>query len=349
MSKYIICHARKIDTLVGMYNVAKHNSREKFYDFDGENGRVRTIGELPDWIVNPKAAVENFGDINHGTADQTIKRREEEILEANLKRKPQRNASVAVEFVFSASPEWLQKNQRSTPGFLNDCVEFVKSHYGHVIQVNAHFDEKSPHVHVLTVPILGQRYTSSEFLGGREGLRKLQTDIFNQVGKKYGLERGFEGSKARHDDQVGYTKKLKERVDAYQTALTNKGPLSPPSLYEKIIDPDKYLKKTQAFILGNEQRQRQLETTYQERAQQLDGRERQLHDQERLLQQKGQEWTDKFVDLRRELKQARLIAGQYTFQEKPETLAKTQAKIKQLHPEIKKVWDENHDQARTLD
>ena len=58
-----------------------------------------------------------------------------------------------------------------------------------------------PHLHVLMVPIIENgksRYSSSEFLGGIKGLKQLQTDYHNDVGRKYGLERGQEESRASH-------------------------------------------------------------------------------------------------------------------------------------------------------
>lgn len=230
MPNFIVCHARKIKTTTGLYNVAKHNSREALYDFTEDDKHVKSIADLPDWIVNPKEAIKNSGDVNRGTADQTIKRREQDIITSNLSRKPQKNAAAAIEFVFTASPEWFQNHSsQDSTAFLTDCEKFIEKRYGHILQRNIHFDEQTPHIHVLCTPIVGQKYTSSTFLGGREGLRKLQDDIFYQIGQKWGLERGLEGSAARHDDQRGYEKKLR----AYQEA--EKKYTREPTLAEKII------------------------------------------------------------------------------------------------------------------
>lgn len=49
----------------------------------------------------------------------------------------------------------------------------------------------------------------------RTALRDLQTDFYEAVGKKYGLERGKEGSTAKHLDTVAYkTKKVTEAAEA---------------------------------------------------------------------------------------------------------------------------------------
>jgi hypothetical protein len=89
-----------------------------------------------------------------------------------------------------------------------------------MLQRNIHFDEKTPHMHVLIVPIIrgreGNKYASGSFLGGREGLRKAQDELYTQVGRKWGLERGLEGSGARHTDQAEWkretTRKTREEA-----------------------------------------------------------------------------------------------------------------------------------------
>jgi len=185
---YICCHARKIKTLAGLWNVARHNSREEITG--------RPDSEKPDWLVHRERESENSGDIGRGIASEVIRRRERDIAASNLKWKPQKNSAAAVEFVFQASEGW-SGNQRE---FLNDCQEYIKKTYGHVIQAAAHFDEKEPHLHVLCVPITGEKYTSGHFLGGRQGLTRLQDEIYEQIGKKHGLDRGERGSGARHTD-----------------------------------------------------------------------------------------------------------------------------------------------------
>jgi hypothetical protein len=71
------------------------------------------------------------------------------------------------------------------------------------------------------------KFSSGEFLGGRDGLELLQDKAFEKLGEKWGLERGDKGSSARHTDQAGwqielikkdkelkqYEKELKEQED----------------------------------------------------------------------------------------------------------------------------------------
>jgi len=197
----IVAHCRKVKTAVGLRNVAVHNSREAVYDKDG-----RLLDDKPDWIKDTKKA--RFNDYD-GIGDNILKRRNDRIKSAKLARKPQKNASSGIEFNISASPEWFEKNRKIEDQlkFFNDALLFLGDKYGmkNVLGYGIHFDEKTPHMHVLMVPIIenenGNKYSSSEFLGGKGGLKRLQTEIYEAIGKDRGLERGVEGSSARHTDQ----------------------------------------------------------------------------------------------------------------------------------------------------
>ena len=64
------------------------------------------------------------------------------------------------------------------------------------------------------MPVTDGRLCAKE-LFDRKALRDLQTDFYEAVGKKYELERGKEGSTAKHLDTVAYkTKKMTEAAEA---------------------------------------------------------------------------------------------------------------------------------------
>ena len=77
-----------------------------------------------------------------------------------------------------------------------------------------HLDESTPHLHFNLMPVTDGRLCAKE-LFDRTALRDLQTDFYEALGKKYGLERGKEGSAAKHLDTVAYkTKKMTEAAEA---------------------------------------------------------------------------------------------------------------------------------------
>lgn len=216
----IVQHYRKIKTGAGLRNVAAHNQRDKIYDDDGN--LVKNPDLFDKWI-HPEYQIEN----HHTHKDEkttVLERRSEAIKLANLVRKPQKNAAFAIEAVYSFSPDfcsdWANNpaSMKKIRAFFSGSSKFVRDKFGasNVLQMDIHFDEKTPHMHVLMTPIImnakGEKvYSSSAFLGGRSGLRELQSEFADEIGKVFGLERGVEGSKARHTDQAEWSAELKKK------------------------------------------------------------------------------------------------------------------------------------------
>ena len=210
----IICHFNKIKGSSDMASKSVHNSRSKIFDSEGNlKARHEYLTPEDPW---PPAWLKIAPEMkNEGTVfenGETIGEKWAEAVEkAQLHRKPQNNASRGFEAILTAS-DGSFKTVADWKKFLEEFREKIFDRYGreNVLQWNFHFDEKTPHCHILFVPILrdvkykdGQKinkYTSKNFLGGPEGLRKLQTFVYEEVGKKYGLIRGASGSEKKHND-----------------------------------------------------------------------------------------------------------------------------------------------------
>lgn len=218
---YVVAHCRKVDT-VGLGAVVQHNTRQSIYDDE-----MRPLGELPEYITHPERMRLNEG--NGVDSRAVYKRRADAIELAKLGRKPQKNAAAAVEFSISASPEFFKSRKpKEWKEYFSDVREFLGHKYGHenVLSWNVHCDETTPHMHLLMVPIIatekGKKYSSSAFLGGRNGLRDLHTEIYESVGRKWGLERGIEGSEARHTNQFEWLVERKKELSLKEKALAER-------------------------------------------------------------------------------------------------------------------------------
>lgn len=76
-------------------------------------------------------------------------------------------------------------------------------------------DETTPHMHLNLVPITPDGRLCSKDLFDKSKLRQLQTDFYNTVGKNYGLQRGKEGSQAKHLSTAEFkAKKIIEQAEA---------------------------------------------------------------------------------------------------------------------------------------
>ncbi|MFD1483375.1 plasmid recombination protein, partial [Paracoccus nototheniae] len=61
-------------------------------------------------------------------------------------------------------------------------------------------DESTPHMTVMTIPLDERgKLNARALVGSREQLSAMQTDFAERVGKTHGLERGLQGSPARHE------------------------------------------------------------------------------------------------------------------------------------------------------
>ena len=120
------------------------------------------------------------------------------------------NAVAAVELFMGFSPEAADRIDSIEWG--KDCAAFAARIFGaeNTISQVLHRDEKTDHCSTLSVPLIKKsirgkepewRLSASDWTDGPVKMRKLQTMFWEQVGQKYGLERGEEGSVRKHIPQ----------------------------------------------------------------------------------------------------------------------------------------------------
>ena len=138
------------------------------------------------------------------------------LSELTLKRKIRSDAILMNSFIvtsdgefFKGLPPWEQRE------FFRDCAEFFSDKYGEENMISAvvHMDETTPHMHLNFIPI-NERRLSSKSLFDRQKLAQLQTELHESIGKKWGLQRGKEGSQAKHLSTAEYkAKKIIESAE----------------------------------------------------------------------------------------------------------------------------------------
>jgi hypothetical protein len=127
-----------------------------------------------------------------------------------------KNAVLAVEHVLTVSPEFLnfhkgEKDGRPAlmgnatdrdrlSGFRDRALEWVDERYGenNVVSAVLHLDEKTPHLHIVVVPLDERsKLNCRSYLGGKDKMRAMQTSFAEKM-EPLGLVRGVEGSKSEH-------------------------------------------------------------------------------------------------------------------------------------------------------
>jgi len=148
-----------------------------------------------------------------------------------LPEKVRKNGVLCVEYLMTASPEVMEKMPRSEQdNYFHDALNWLRDRHGaeNVVYAGIHRDEKTPHMYAYVVPKDPDtgRLNCRRFLGGASALREMQTDFAEKVGQKYGLDRGIEGSKAKH-----------QRVSQFYGQIERQGKI--PTISEQEIKPQK--------------------------------------------------------------------------------------------------------------
>ena len=127
-----------------------------------------------------------------------------------LPAKPHKNNVRAIEFLVTFSHDAFRGVDCQQ--YFIDAWKFIAGKMGrdNCIAFSIHKDETTPHMTVLCVPRVGERLNARHFFGGRELCHKWQTEFWQEVGQKYGLDRGIEKSKADHEDIKKYYATMKE-------------------------------------------------------------------------------------------------------------------------------------------
>jgi rRNA-processing protein FCF1 len=123
-------------------------------------------------------------------------------IDARLPEKIRKNGVLVIEYLITASPEDMQgKTRLQQDAYFSDARQWLQDRHGteNVVYAGIHRDETTPHMYAYVVPIDSKgKLNCRAFLGGAKALSEMQTDFADRVGKKHRLERGIEGSKARH-------------------------------------------------------------------------------------------------------------------------------------------------------
>src|ERR1044071_3992969 len=144
---------------------------------------------------------------------------------------PRRDWVEAVEVLLTASPEWWgddkdEIDREKVDRFCGAAREFLtdRKNGGICVKAVLHMDEHTPHIHGHMVPIDPEgKLSCKHYFGTRWQLARWQ-DRFAELVKPLGLERGVEGSRARHTDIKDFYKAI-ERDHRIMVA------------YEKLPDP----------------------------------------------------------------------------------------------------------------
>ncbi|WP_172460913.1 MobV family relaxase, partial [Priestia endophytica] len=191
---YSIFRVQGIKTLSDLRGLGKHNSErvsETNLDIDKERSKDNIE------LIECSSYLNKFNDITakmkeeHNERMKTIRKDRVKSFENAINSA---HNDVACEFLFSSDEVFFKDMTREQiESWAKDSLEFVAKDIGitkdKIIHASVHMDEKTPHLHVVAVPLVkaydGRRkqevlqINRKHFIKTREDLSKLQ-DIYHQ-------------------------------------------------------------------------------------------------------------------------------------------------------------------------
>ena len=180
----------------------------------------RRLIEYPDGVKDRSAAIQR------------------RLEEAGLTRKVGSNQVRAIRINVSATPEDMGRIQREgrLDEWCADNLKYFADTFGkeNIVSAHLHMDEKTPHMHVTLVPIVkGERKRRKREEQAKKRYRKKPADSvrlcaddimsrlklksyqdsYAAAMAKYGLQRGIDGSEARHVSTQQYYRDIKRQTE----------------------------------------------------------------------------------------------------------------------------------------
>ena len=186
----------------------------------------------------------------------------QELKKAGITKAPKSNAVVLLDGLYTASPEWFEgKSKAEIIDFFKDCLKFHIQHYGKPLNAVIHWDEKSPHLAVASVPIIeaeqGAKLCAKEIMGGRADYRTRQDQFFEQVAKSRGFERGERSDpkhKKKHLSVQDYKKQQNEAQISAQERVLEKNRAEYQAIQKNLSESRVELDKAQEKLFAIEEK-----------------------------------------------------------------------------------------------
>lgn len=140
--------------------------------------------------------------------------------------------------------EWQQKN-----------FEFLKEEYGkeNIVKLDLHLDEKTPHFHVIIVPLTKDgRLSAKEVVGNKKAMQERLTRYADKM-QSLGFERGHKMKKAKSKDINQFYNLVNETAKIQNIDVSHVKKISPrdkTQILEKMLKGEKMGEKIQEFNRG---------------------------------------------------------------------------------------------------
>jgi len=241
---YAIFRVAPINTLRDLGQIGAHNQREKEayisnpdIDITASEYNIQLHNVGGSYYEKYMKMVKPY-KTQHEKKQKTIR---EDRKKSFSKMLDDSNSVIADELLFTSDRQFFERqlgmNTDSIEKWAKTCMEFVYEDMGyskeHILDAVVHLDEKTPHLHVVVVPLIKKfdkrsnedKWTISkkQFMGDKLRLSILQDKYHERmVNAGYNLDRGIKNSDNEHIDIRQYkkiTRKLNLELDSKSKKL----------------------------------------------------------------------------------------------------------------------------------
>lgn len=160
---------------------------------------------------------ENYDLVPCDNYRRAIKEKMSDLVETG--RAVRKDAVVVCNFIVTSDSDTMEAlgadRQRA---FFEDAVKWFSDRYGadRVLNATVHMDENTPHLHIGVMPITQDGRLSAKSIFTKTEMKAIQTEFARDVGARYGLERGVEGSERTHLSEARFKEeKALQMVNEY--------------------------------------------------------------------------------------------------------------------------------------
>ena len=244
-----VFHMEPRITIAGGLN--RHITRKEFVSKDGENTVQTWVPKNADPAKTAKNVelisrkyTDSAGETYELTLQQAVDKR---LREAGIKRR--KGQASCLEIIFTGSHDrMVAMSRKELMKWSSDILKWAKKQWGeeNVVSASLHVDERTPHIHMIVVPIVTGQSRRTKFqqehkkstktykinhnklrlckneVYTKAKLYEYHDSLFQEVNKTYGLERGelaLPGSKKKHQDSIDYNRQLAEEAAERRSLL----------------------------------------------------------------------------------------------------------------------------------
>lgn len=244
-----VFHMEPRITIAGGLN--RHITRKEFVSKDGENTVQTWVPKNADpakTANNVELISRKYKDSAGKTYELTLQQAvDKRLREAGIKRR--KGQASCLEIIFTGSHDrMVAMSRKELMEWSSDILKWAKKQWGeeNVVSASLHVDERTPHIHMIVVPIVtGQsrrtkfqqehKKSTKTYKINHDKLRLCKNEVytkaklyeyhdslFQEVNATYGLERGelaLPGSKKKHQDSIDYNRQLAEEAAERRSLL----------------------------------------------------------------------------------------------------------------------------------